>query len=72
MGKNEKKGSEMKTVEMFDWTIENDKIYYKWDSNFSNASRINFSGQKVNVDKDGVKFDTFLTQLLLMSLYSAE
>ena len=52
----------MKTDEIFDWNTESDKIYYKCDNDFSNASKINFLGLKVNVDKDGVKFDTFLTQ----------
>ena len=60
----------MKTVEIFDWNTESDKIYYKCDNDFSNASKINFLGLKVNVDKDGVKFDTFLIQSFFFFIFA--
>ena len=31
----------MKTVEIFDWNTESDKIYFKCDNDFSDALKIN-------------------------------
>ena len=52
----------MKLLKYLIEILNQTKIYYKCDNDFSNATKIIFSRRKINGDEDGVEFDTFLTQ----------